>query len=201
MPEVRPRPLYREQRKGFAKILGLDPLPDACLNGIVWLIAEHKASCRVVKGHTPAKVAAGLRRIESRLRRGHDTPDAVREITDPQFGLDVESFTRLQNVFDDPEVPLDQRLAMLEARRREVEALPEVEALYGLRVMLVGLALVWVWCYFAVRPDDGARQWQFVLATLKAAGEGTEGVRKNPGRLKRDIGRLLELTAEPGRSA
>jgi hypothetical protein len=197
MPQVRPRPLYRATRKRFAWLLGLDVLPDACADGIAWMTAAHKASSKLAKGHTPAKVAAGLRRIESRLRRGHDGPEMTREITDPQFGLDVETFTCLQRVVSDPEVPLDRRLAAIEARRREVEALPEVDALYGLRVVLVAQALVYIWYCFAVDRDDAVRQWQFVLAILDAAGEGTEGLREHPERLKRDVGRLSQLAAQP----
>jgi hypothetical protein len=82
------------------------------------------------------------------------------------------------------------------ARCREVEALPPIEARYALRMMLAAHALV-VWRLFAVGHDDGVRQWRFVLAILKAAGEGVEGLRKNPERLRRDIGRLLQLTAQP----
>jgi hypothetical protein len=203
MPEIRPRPLSRADCKRFALLLGPDPLPDVCAHTIAWLIAGHIECRKLTKGqgHTPARVAAGLRRVESRLRRGHDGPEATREITDPQFLLDDETFTRLQGIVGDPEVPLDRRLAAIEARRREVEALPEIDALHGLRVGLVAAALVRIWHVFAVDRDDAARQWQFVLAILEAAGEGTEGVRKNPKRLKRDVGRLLELTAQPARSA
>jgi hypothetical protein len=188
-------------RKRFAWLLGLDVLPDACADGIAWMIAVHRASRKPAKGHTLAKVVAGLRRIEGRLRRGHDGPEMTREITDPQFGLDVETFTRLQSIVGDSEVPLDRRLAAIEARRREVEALREVDAAYGLRVILVGQALALIWHVFAVGRGDTVRQWQFVLAMLEAAGEGTEGVRKNPERLKRDIGRLMQLTAQPAGSA
>jgi hypothetical protein len=200
MPEIRPRPLHRIARKRFAKLLGLDALPDACVDGIAFLIAAHQASRKLVKGHTAARVAAALHRTEGRLKRGHNGLEMRREITDPQFGLDVETFTRLQGVIGDPEVPLDRKLGAIEARRREIEALPEVDARYGLRVVLAAQALVWIWRLFAVRHDDGTRQWQFVLAVLDAAGEGTEGVRKNPGRLRRDVGRLMQLTAQPGGS-
>jgi len=212
MPEVRPKPLYRTDRKRFARLLGLDVLPDACVRAIAWLIAAHIASRNQMKviarngeprsiGHTPAKWAAALRRVESHMRRGDDGPEITRVITDPLFGVDVETFTRLQGIIGDPEVPLDHRLAALEARRRELEALPEVDALYGLRVVLVALALVCVWYLFAVRRDDTARQWHFLLAILEAAGEGSKGLREHPGRLKRDVERLMQLTAQPAGSA
>ncbi len=84
---------------------------------------------------------------------------------------------------------------------RDVGALPEIDALHGLRVVLVAHAVVCIWYVFAVCRDDRARQWQFVLPMLEAAGEGTEGVRKNPGGLRRDLGRLLQLTAQPAGSA
>jgi hypothetical protein len=157
-----------------------------------------------VKGHTAARVAAGLRSVESRIRRGHDGPEMTREITDPQFGLDVETFTRLQGIIGDPEVPPDRRLAAIEARRREVEALPEIDARHGARVVLVAMALAYIWGVFAVDRDDGERQWEFVLAILEAAGERSPGVRKNPkslNRLRDDVQRLLQLTAQPAGSA
>jgi hypothetical protein len=79
----------------------------------------------------------------------------TREITDPLFGLDDETFTRLQGIVGDPGVPL-RRLDAIETRRLEVEALPEGDALYRLRVVLVAHAVVLIWYFFAVRRDDGA---------------------------------------------
>ena len=196
MPEVKPRPICHDDRKGFARILGVKPLPDTCVRTIVWIIAAHRASCQAVEGHTPARVAATFRCVESRLRRGHDGPEATREITDPLFGIDAGTFERLASVINDPETPIDVRIDAIEARRREVEALPPIDARYALRVVLAAHALV-VWWLFAVGHDDGARQWRFVLAILKAAGEGVEGLRKNPERLRRDIGPLMQLTAQP----
>jgi hypothetical protein len=200
MPKITPRPLYRAERKRFAGLLGLDALPDACADGIAWLIAAHQASRKLVKGHTTARVAAALRRAETRMHRGHDAAETTRTITDPQFGLDVETFTRLQSIVGDAEVPLDRRLAAIEARRREVEALPEIDSRHGLRVVLVAQALAWIWYFFAADRDDESRQWLFVLAILEAAGELTARVRKNPERLKRlkhDVGRLSQLTSQP----
>ena len=158
----------------------------------------HKETRKLVKGRTPARVAAGLRHAESRLRRGYNGPEMTREITDPQFGLDVETSVRLQSIVGDPDLPLGRRLDAIESR---VGALPEIDALHGLRVVLVAHAVVCIWYVFAVCRDDRARQWQFVLPMLEAAGEGTEGVRKNPGGLRRDLGRLLQLTAQPAGSA
>jgi hypothetical protein len=204
MPVIKPRPLYRATRKHFAWLLGLAALPDACVEAIAWLIAvhkaliaEHKAGSKRLKGHTPARWAATLRRAGSRMSRGQVGPEAVREVTDPQFGVDVETFDQLAPIISDPDVPLERKLAVIEARRRELEALPEVDALYGLRVVLVELALVCVWYVFAVDRDETVRQWQFVLAILEAAGEGIEGVSQHPGRLKRDLGGMLQLTSQP----
>lgn len=201
LPEIRPTPLDGADRRRFAWLLGRNALPDVCACAISRLIAAHIECRKLAKGHTPARVAAALRRAEDRLRRGRDDPETTRVITDPHFGLDFETSTRLQGIVGDPEVPLDRQLAAIEARRREVEALHEIEPLYGLRVVLVAGALVDIWYVFAVDGDDGLRQWEFVLAILGAAGEGTEGVRKNPKRLKRDVGRLLQLTAQPGGSS
>jgi ParB-like chromosome segregation protein Spo0J len=165
------------------------------------MLATHRAARKLAKGHTPARVAAALCRIESRMRRGHDDLEAIRPITDPLFGMDVETVERLAPIVADPDVPPDRKLAAIEARRREVEAMPEIDALYGLRVTLVAQALTQIWPWYAVDSEDTVRQWQFVLAILEAAGEGTEGVRQHPERLKRDVGRLLQLTAQPAGSA
>jgi hypothetical protein len=204
VPVIKPRPLYRANRKHFAWLLGLGALPDAGVEAIAWLISVHKAlitghkaGSKRLRGHTPARWAATLRRIESRMSRGHVGPEAVREVTDPQFGVDVETFTRLAPIIGSPDAPLEHKLAMIAARRHEIEALPEVDALYGLRVVLVELALACVWHVFAADRDDTVRQWQFVLAILEAAGEGTEGLRQHPGRLKRDVGGMLRLTSQP----
>jgi hypothetical protein len=104
---------------------------------------------------------------------------AVQEITDPHFDMDEETFMRLAPIVFNPDVPLERKLAEVEARRREVEALPEIDARFGLRVVLVGNALARIWSWYAVNRDDRERQWEFVLAVLAAAGEITTGVAKN----------------------
>lgn len=196
MPEIKPRPIYHADRKQFASILGVKPLPDMCVRTIVSIIAAHRASCHVVEGHTPARAAAALRCVESRLRRGHDGPEATREIADPLFGIDAVTFERLASVINDPNTPIDVRIDAIAARRLEVETFSPIDARYALRVVLAAHALE-IWWLFAVGRDDGARQWRFVLTILKAAGEGVDGLRKNPERLKRDLGRLLQLTIQP----
>jgi hypothetical protein len=197
MPEIRPKPLYRAARKRLAWLLGLHALPDECVNGIAWLLAAHKASRERVKGHTPARWAATLRKVESRIRRGDNNPETTRVITDPLFGADVETWTRLAPIVADPDVSPDDKLAAIETRRRELEALPEIDALYALRVMLVTQALLFIWYFFAAGRDDHVRQWHFVLAILEAAGESTDGLRKNPERLRRDVEQFLVSSREP----
>jgi hypothetical protein len=196
LPEVKPRPIRRADRKRFAEILGVAPLPDACVESIVWILAAHRASCQVVERHTPARAAAALRCVESRLRRGHDGPEATREITNPLFGIDGETFERLAGVINDPETPIEIKIDAIAARRREVEVLPPIDARYALRVVMAAHALA-VWWLFAADRDDGERQWRFVLAILEAAGEGVEGLREHPERLKREIGRLMQLASLP----
>ena len=196
MPEIRPRPLYRATRKRLAWLLGLYTLPDECVHGIAWLLAAHKASRERVKGHTPARWAATLHKVESRIRRGADGPETTRMITDPLFGADVETWTRLAPIIADPDVPPDDKVAAIEARRHELEAMPEIDALYALRVLLVTQALLWIWYFFAADRGDSVRQWHFVLAMLEAAGESTDGLRKNPERLRRDVGQFLGATLE-----
>jgi hypothetical protein len=189
----------------IAETLGLgDAMPDHPADIIACMLATHRAGRKRSKGHTPARVAAGLRRIEGRMRRGQDGPEAVREITDPLFNNDGETCERLAPIFTDPDVPPDRRLAAVEARRREVEALPEIDARHGVRVALVLEALARIWYWYAVDRGDTYRQWQFVLAILEAAGELAAGVRKNPKRLERlkgDVGRMMQLTAQPDESA
>jgi hypothetical protein len=187
----------------IAWTLGLIALPDHLADRIACMIATHRFGRKRSKGHTPARVAAALRRIESRMHRGHDGPQDTQEITDPHFNIDTETFDLAPIVFN-PDVPLERKLAEIEVRRHEVEALPEIDARHGLRVMLVAYALAQIWHYYAVDRDDRERQWEFVLAILAAAGEVTPGVAKNPKRLERlrnEVQELLQLTAQPAGSA
>jgi hypothetical protein len=181
----------------ISEALGLDALPDYPAILIACQIATHREARKLVKGHGPPKVAAGLRRIEGRMRRGHDGQKTTQEITDPHFGIDDETFTRLATLVADPDAPRDRQLVAIETRRREVEARPRINPYYALRVQLAAEALWHIWYCYAVRRDDRARQWQFVLAILEAAGEGTEGFRRNAERLRRDLGLVLERTRRP----
>jgi hypothetical protein len=202
--ELNIAPLTEIAQQRIAEALGLFALPDHLADRIACMIATHRAGRKRSKGHGPARMAAALGRIESRLHRGHDGPEAVREITDPLFGSDDETFWRLAPIVTNPDVPLDRKIDAVAERRREVEALPEIDARYGLRVQLAANALAQIWYLYAVDRDDKVRQWEFVLAVLAAAGEITPGVAKNPKRLERlrnAVQGLLRVTAQPDGSA
>jgi hypothetical protein len=201
--ELNIKPLSAMAARRIANALGLGALPDYLVLSIVCMIATHHAGRKRSKGHTPAQKAAALRRIEDHLRGGQDGPEMTREITDPHFDMDFETFTRLAPIVANPDVPLDRELALIAARRSEIEAMKKIDARHGLRVQLVANALVQIWYWYAVDRDDTYRQWQFVLAILEAAGELAAGVRKNPKRLNLiagEVGRLLQLTSQPAES-
>jgi hypothetical protein len=202
--EINIRPLSAMALRRIADALGLGGLPDYLAILIACLIASHRTNCKLAKGHRPAKVAAGLLRIESLVCHGHDGPETMRKITDPHFGMDVETWTRLAPIVADPDAPRDHKLAEIKTRRLEVEAVPPINPHHAQRVTLVAHALALIWGRYAVDRDDTVRQWQFVLAILEAAGELTAGMRKNPGRLKRlrgDVEGLLKLTSQPASGA
>jgi hypothetical protein len=193
------KPLSAMAARRIANALGLGALPDYPADLIACMIATHRAGRKRSKGHTPAQKAAALRCIESRLRRGQDGPELTREITDPHFDMDFETFTRLAPIVANPDVPCDRKLALIAVRRSEIEAMPKIDARHALRVELVGEALARIWYWYAVDRDDTYRQWQFVLAILEAAGELAAGVYKNPKRLNLiagEVGRLLHLTSQ-----
>lgn len=194
MPKT--KAVYEFDRMGFARILGVDPMPNVCVHMIAELVGVHRASLRMVENYTPARVAAEIDRVRRRVSHGHDGPEAVRTITDPMFGVDVETHERLRDILNDPSLPLDMKVDALEARRREVEALPPQNALYGLRVILAAHALL-IWWLFAASHSDSASRWRFVLAILEAAGEGVAGLRDHPERIKHDLGELPRLTERP----
>jgi hypothetical protein len=196
MQDIRPKPLYRATRKNIAWSLGLHALPDECVHGIAYMLAVHKESRGRVKGHTPARWAATLRHVESHIRRGDDGPEITRLITDPLFCADFETWTRLAPIVADPDVPRDDKLQAIEVRRHELEVMPEIDALYALRLLLVAQALAFIWYVFAAGRDDHVRQWAFVLAILEAAGESTVGIKKNPERFKRDVRQMLVVVRE-----
>jgi hypothetical protein len=107
MPKFKRRPLYRAEHKRIAWTLGLDTLPDLCAEGIVQLISEHHRALAFIKGHTVARAAATLRRVEDRMRRRHHGPETTREIMDPFFGnVDEETHERLHGIVGNPAVPL-----------------------------------------------------------------------------------------------
>jgi hypothetical protein len=80
MTKCKRRPLDRAERRRIAWTLGLDTLPDLCAEGIVQLISVHHGALAFIKGHTVARAAATLRRVEDRMSRGHHDPETTREI-------------------------------------------------------------------------------------------------------------------------
>jgi hypothetical protein len=139
-----------------------------------------------------ARIAKEQRRIQRTRRRRDGILDPL---TDPRFGLDVESFDKL-----DPDAPIPVLLEAIEARLGELAALPSpFDPQHELRVFYSEFALDVVWSRYAnpqVRGDS-AHQWRFLLEMLEAAGEGTEGLHQHPERLKRRLRPLLVLTRQP----
>ena len=89
---------------------------------------------------TPARVTAGLRRVESRMRRGHES-ETTQEISDPHFGMDVETWTQLAPIVVDRNLPRNRQLAAIETRHCEVEALPRINPRRGLRGELAAVTM------------------------------------------------------------
>jgi hypothetical protein len=106
------------EQQRIAGALGLIALPDHLADRIACMLATHRFGRKRSKGHTPARVTAALRRIESRMHRGHDGPQAAQEITDPHFNIDTETFDLAPIVFN-PDVPLDRKIDAVAERRRE----------------------------------------------------------------------------------
>jgi hypothetical protein len=194
MPKV--TPVYEYDRVGFARILGVDPMPVVCVHMIAELVGAHLASVQVVAGHTPARIASEIERVERRVSHGHDGPEAVQSIADPMFGADAETVERLSAILNNSSLPIDAKVEALEGRRREVENLPSIDARHGLRVILAAHAIL-IWWLFAASHSDSASRWRFVLAIFEAAKEKTEGLRQHPERLNRDLGELPGLTERP----
>jgi hypothetical protein len=194
MPKT--KAVYEFDRMGFARLLSVGTIPEVCVHMIANLVGVHRASLRMVENYTPARIAAEIDRVKRRVSHGHDEPEAVRTITDPMFGADVETVERLRDILNDRSLPLDVRVDALEARRSEVAALPPHNALYGLRVITAWHAML-IWWLFAASHSDSASRWRFVLAILQAAGEGIDGFAKNPERLKDSLGDLPRLTERP----
>jgi len=119
------------------------------------------------------------------------------EIADPWFGnADVETHERLATLLDNPAIPPWVKAGVVRDRRLEVERLPRIDAHHGLMVITSLFALL-IWQRWSTRRDNRNLQWRFVLGVLDAAGVGTEGFRVNPDRLKRELERMLALTAVP----
>jgi hypothetical protein len=188
--------VYEFDRFEFARLLSVGTIPEVCVHMIANLVGVHRASLRVVENYTTTRIAAEIDRVKRRVSHGRDGPEAVRTLTDPMFGADVETVERLRDILNDRSLPLDVRVDALEARRREVEALPLHNALYGLRVITAWHAML-IWWLFAASHSDKASRWQFVLTVLEAAGEGVDGLRSHPERLAVSLGELPKLTERP----
>jgi hypothetical protein len=149
MPKT--KAVYEFDRMGFARLLSVGTIPEVCVHMIANLVGVHRASLRMVENYTPARIAAEIDRVKRRVSHGHDEPEAVRTITDPMFGADVETVERLRDILNDRSLPLDVRVDALEARRSEVAALPPHNALYGLRVITAWHAML-IWWLFCRQP-------------------------------------------------
>ena len=123
-------------------------------------VAAHRANSRMVEGHTPAKSGGGVA-----VRR---KPDATRPRWSRGDAGDYIPAVRHRRR-DMPTARQRHRrsrhanrpqLHAIEARRRELEELPPIDAPHALRVVLAAHALV-IWWMFAVGHDDGARQGRF----------------------------------------
>ena len=194
MPKT--KAVYAFDRLGFASLLGVGIIPEVCVHMIAELVGVHRASLRMVENYTPARIEAEIDRVKRRVSHGDDGPEAVRTITDAMFGVDAETHERLRDILNDPNTPLDVKVDALEARRLEVEALPPLNALYGVRVITAAHAML-IWWLFAANHTDSANRWQFVVTVLEAAGEGVAGLRSHPERLAASLGELPKLTERP----
>jgi hypothetical protein len=220
------QPLTTNQIGEFSTYLGVNPLPAVCISAIEQLAVTHRRAVALsLQGHTKNSVSRHLRRaIAATNPKRLDA--ALATLADPTSGVDAETFSRvtgIDNVTDPDSAsalndftrtpphrleaklasvmtnrslsPL-QRVEYLEARLREVEALPRTDGGHACRIVLVAYALATIWCNYAHDPTDRTRQWKFTMLLLEVCGEGSEGIRRNPNRLKRDLGRMFALTAQ-----
>jgi hypothetical protein len=197
IPEIKPMTLTSTEFRRVAEVLGLPMLPDLAVTQLACVIAYLRATLRSSRGHTPAAEAATLLLAEEFLSKGgHHAEEATQWLSDLRYGMSYETGVGLAPIVADPEVPDDQKIAAIKARREEVAERPFIDPKQGARVTWLAYALVCIWHDFAVRRDDAERQWQFVLLVLEVAGDAHGGIRKNPQRLKRDFGKLLEVTRQ-----
>jgi hypothetical protein len=195
-PAVVPRPLRRHFGRRFAYLLSR-PLAYDAIEGIMWLVASYRASLQVVKGHSQARTAAGLRKTEGRLRRDDNSAEAVAMIVNPMFGVtDVETHERLSGVLSDPAIPSWRKAEAVRERRLEIEHLPHIDARYSAVVVLAAHALL-AWQRHSARPEDRRAQWNFVVEILGAAGANADHFRCHPERLRADLAGLIAGTSLP----
>jgi hypothetical protein len=193
VPEIPPYRMNRRHDRAFESLLGGWPQPpDECVSTIEALIDAHRASSKAIKRHTTTRVVATLRTVEQRLEHGDGLSPGV---FDPWFGnTDAETHERLADLLDDPRLPPWVKAACIRESRLEVERLPTIDARHGLMTITSIYALL-IWQRWSLRRDNRTLQWKFVLVVLDVAGVGTEGFRAHPDRLKRELDRMLALTA------
>lgn len=191
VPKVeRQQPLL--EKHNYARLLGFFALSADLKSNLAHIIALMAATKGVVKGHTAKRVAAGLKRCAKRLRREQKTgrPDAQvrRLLSDERFGLDIESFIRLQPLTRASTATL---LAAVEARQQEVARLSRINPQWGNLVTAAALAReLFLHCATdTVRNKPGAC-WDFILAMLDDAGFPTEALHEHPERLTSLLGPL-----------
>lgn len=191
VPKINPnQPLPRKH--DYAHLLGFRVLPKAVSDELAHIIPLLRATQGLVRGHTPKRVAAELKRCKRKLRgeqrNGHPDKHLRRMLSDPHWGLDFESFERLAPL---AAAPTSELLAAVEARHREVERLPRINPQWGTLVSAAAVAQA----LFRILAQDVRDQpgacWHFVLAMLDDAGFPTEGLHQHPERLTSLLGGRL----------
>lgn len=196
---TQPIKLSPEYVAEFARLLGVGDLADIADETLAWLITYYDVANKISAGHTAQRMQGELLRIAKRLQNGERGEEILKSVIDPWFGQDYETHVRLAPMLADTRVPTPYLSQGVEARRKELAALRPVKPKRAVQALIAAYALL-MWLVYAARRHERARQWQFVLAVLDACGASvgderiTEGLRRNPKRLLRDLGRLPELT-------
>jgi len=130
-------------------------------------------------------MAAELESHAKKLRRGPNM-HVRQKLQNPCFGLDTESFLRLELLTAAPDAEL---LTAIEARQQEVALKPQADPQTQARESAGGAALWFFLIYAAptVRNEPGY-WWRFVLAFLDDATFPTEKLYQHP----EDLRPLLE---------
>ena len=197
IPQIeRGRPL--SQMHDWAGLLGFSKLANEDAEELAHFIGLAEAAPDAVKGLTPRRTAATLRRFAKKLRweqiTGQTNTSVRQKLANPSLGLDINSFLLLAPLAG---APAAQLLAAIEARQRELERLPrrspQRDALES-----AGGAAVW---FFLVHAADSVRDepggwWRFVVAFLDVAGFPTEKLHQHPESLRPLLDKL-RVEAEP----